>query len=224
MENVQSDKFIVNSNNLNNQNNNIHNYIINKEQIIVSYFYGCFTAVIYIAISIIFIWCPFYIILFCIVIPYKRIAAIDEERKTLIIGNKGIMGCCYFNETTYHLSQIKKVRIFVTWKPDPKIGFNKLYFVNCEIYSLTDEKNDLFVDVPYEEGKFNQFIAFFQRHLTTEFEPIENAISAINVIPVDGNNTIGISPVDNSAPIDQVIAKPSIDDSAALPVASDINP
>jgi hypothetical protein len=152
------------------------------------------------------------------------VAAIDEERKTLIIGNKGIMGCCYFNETTYHLSQIKKVRIFVTWKPDPKIGFNKLYFVNCEIYSLTDEKNDLFVDVPYEEGKFNQFIAFFQRHLTTEFEPIENAISAINVIPVDGNNTIGISPVDNPAPIDQVIAKPSINESAALPVASDINP
>ena len=224
METVQADKFIINSNNLNNQNNNIPNNVIAKEQIIVSYFYGCCLAILYITVSIIFLWCPFYLIFFGFFTPYKRIVTIDEERKTLIIGNKGIMGCCYFNETTYHLSQIKKVRIFVTWKPDPKIGFNKLYFVNCEIYSLTDEKNDLFVDVPYEEGKFNQFIAFFQRHLTTEFEPIENAISAINVIPVDGNNTIGISPVDNSAPIDQVIAKPSINESAALPVASDINP
>ena len=39
METVQADKFIINSNNLNNQNNNIPNNAIAKEQIIVSYFY-----------------------------------------------------------------------------------------------------------------------------------------------------------------------------------------
>ena len=222
METVQADKLIINSNNLNNQNNNIPNNVIANEQIIVSYFYGCCLTILYITVSIIFLWCPFYLIFFGFFTPYKRIVTIDEERKVLIIGSKGIVGCCFFDETTYHLSQIKKVRIFVTWKPDPKIGFNKLYFINCEIYSLTDEKNNLFVDVPYEEGKFNQFVAFFQRHVNIEFEPIENAISAINVIPVDGNNTI--FPADNQAPIDQAIAKPSINESAALPIASDLNP
>ena len=40
METVQADKLIINSNNLNNQNNNIPNNVIAKEQIIVSYFYG----------------------------------------------------------------------------------------------------------------------------------------------------------------------------------------
>ena len=33
-----------------------------------------------------------------------------------------------------------------------------------------------------------------------------------------------IFPADNPAPIDQAIAKPSINESAALPIASDLNP
>ena len=193
METVQADKFIINSNNLNNQNNNIPNNVIAKEQIIVSYFYGCCLAILFIAVSIIFLWCPFYLIFFGIFTPYKRIVTIDEERKVLIIGSKGIIGCCSFDETTYHLSQIKKVRIFVTWKPDPKIGFNKLYFINCEIYSLEGEKNALFMDIPYEEAKYKQFISFFQRHLDTEFDPLE---TIFNTLPKE-NDLVDITNSEN---------------------------
>ena len=73
METVQADKFIINSNNLNNQNNNIPNNVIAKEQIIVSYFYGCCLAILFIAVSIIFLWCPFYLIFFDFLLLIKEL-------------------------------------------------------------------------------------------------------------------------------------------------------
>ena len=70
---------------------------------------------------------------------------------------------------------MKKIRIYVYSRPDPTIGFKKLYFINCEIYSIDNEKEDLFVDVKYDKEAFDRYISFFKKYFNTEFEPLEVA-------------------------------------------------
>ena len=147
METLNNDKILLNNNISNNNQQNI----IAREEIDVNKLFGCCLVALFIIISIIF---PFNIFILLTVAPYKRKIVIDEVRKTLVIFMQGIIGCCPTGERLYNFNQIQKIRLFITSKPDPKVGFNKLYFINCEIYSLEGEKNDLFVDIPYEEAKY----------------------------------------------------------------------
>ena len=160
---------------------------------------------------------PCNIFILLTVAPYKRKIVIDEVRKTLVIFMQGIIGCCPTGERLYNFNQIQKIRLFITSKPDPKVGFNKLYFINCEIYSLEGEKNALFMDIPYEEEKYKQFISFFQRHLNTEFDPLE---IIFNALPKE-NDLVNITKSGNE---NKMIDKPFIDGSAAIPIASSVTP
>ena len=210
METLNNDKILLNNNISNNNQQNI----IAREEIVVNKFFGCCLVALYIFLSII---TPCNIFILLTVAPYKRKIAIDEVRKTLVIFMKGIIGCCKIGEILYNLNQIQKIRLFITSKPDPKVGFNKLYFINCEIYSLEGEKNDLFVDIPYEEAKYKQFISFFQRHLNTEFDPLE---IIFNTLPKE-NDLVDIT---NSGNENKMIDKPLIDGSAAIPISSEVTP
>ena len=83
--------------------------------------------------------------------------------------------CCNLNPKSYSLTTIKKIRIYVYSTPDPQIGFNKLYFINCEIYSINGDKEILFSDVKYDKDTFERFVSFFKKHFKTEIETIETA-------------------------------------------------
>ena len=210
METLNNDKILLNNNISNNNRQNI----IAREEIDVNKFFGCCLVALYIFLSII---TPCNIFILLTVAPYKRKIVIDEVRKTLVIFMKGIIGCCKIGEILYNLNQIQKIRLFITSKPDPKIGFNKLYFINCEIYSLEGEKNALFMDIPYEEAKYKQFISFFQRHINTEFDPLE---VIFNALPKE-NDLVNITDSGNE---NKMIDKPFIDGSAAIPIASSVTP
>ena len=82
---------------------------------------------------------------------------------------------------------------------------------------MEGEKNALFVDIPYEEAKYKQFISFFQRHLDTEFDPLE---TIFNTLPKE-NDLVNIT---NSENENKMIDKPLIDGSAAIPISSAVTP
>ena len=128
-------------------------------------------------------------------IAYKRVIIIDEKRKIIIICDKGILGICKLNQKTYEISQVKKVRIYVTSKPDPKKGFSKLYYINCDIFSNNREQESLFGPIDYTEEKFNKFSKFLEKHLNTEVVPKEVKVEPLiseeeNNTPNEGNDKI----------------------------------
>ena len=134
--------------------------------------------------------------------PYKRVVIIDSIRQILIICIKGIISCCKLSPKTYFLNNIKKVIIFITWKNDEKIGFNKLYFMNCDLISTDGMKESLFEDVEYDARKLSEYLTFFKKYFDTEFKPAD-----------DGNN-LGI-PKEEDNNIDM---KPSMNEDAAIQI------
>ena len=131
---------------------------------------------------------------FCL-IAYKRVIIIDEKRKIIIICDKGILGCCKLNQKIYEISQVKKVRIYVTSKPDPKKGFGKLYYINCDIFSNNEEQESLFGTIDYTEEKYNKVSKFFEKHLNSEVVPKEIVVDAVineddNITPSEGETKI----------------------------------
>ena len=141
-------------------------------------FCGCPGLFVYF-ITLVFLWCPLVLFLVYFREPYKRIVIIDEDKKELIVCNRGLLSCCCnFDGITYDLKNIKKIRLYATWRPDPKVGFKKLYYMNCEIISLNDESGKLFENIDYDEKKHAEFVTFFKKHLKTEVEPLETATRA----------------------------------------------
>ena len=88
--------------------------------------------------------------------------------------------CTRFIEKAYYLWKIKKVRIYLSSIPDPKIGFHKFYFINCDVYSLNNELESLFSNIEYSKEKFDEFVSFFQGHLNPEVITIEIDMSDVN--------------------------------------------
>ena len=108
---------------------------------------------------------------------------IDEIKEKLLLAGEGIFSCCRctrFILKTYYLSEIKKIRIYLSSIPDPKIGFHKFYFINCDVYSLNNELESLFSNIEYSKEKFDEFVSFFQGHLNPEVITIEIDMSDVN--------------------------------------------
>ena len=100
---------------------------------------------------------------------------IDKKNKILIIYNTGVIPCCKLTPKSYGLNDIKKIRMYVYSTPDRKVGFNKLYFINCEIHSLNEIKEELFSEVRYDKETFDRCTLFFKKYFETEIEPLEVA-------------------------------------------------
>ena len=176
---------------LNDTNNNEQKISNITEEIIVFYHFS-WPTIIFFCIHSLFIFFFFYDF-FCI--PYKRVIIIDEKRKIIIICDKGILGICKLNQKTYEISQVKKVRIYVTSKPDPKKGFGKLYYINCDIFSNNEEQESLFGTIDYTEEKYNKVSKFFEKHLNSEVVPKEVKVEPLiseeeNNTPNEGNDKI----------------------------------
>ena len=107
-----------------------------------------------------------------ICIPFKRVLIIDSKNKRIILCNKNIYGCKR-DQIIYDYSQISKIRLYVTSTPDPKRPFDKLYFINSDIYSKNDQKDTLFENISYDEVKYGNYVKLFEKHLNIEVEPFE---------------------------------------------------
>ena len=210
----------TNNNNLNDLNNNDEKNNEEIDEIII-------TKLIKISTLICVILCslpsfpllfPIYIIFF--VTPYKSILVFDGAKKRLIKGNRGLWGCCPYKyscfrniERIYNLSQIQKVKMYRTSSPDPQVAFNKLYFINCDIYSLDNEKEPLFTQVPFSQEKYDEFITFFKKHFNTEIIPLEVDINNYDV----NNQDIDLYPQSNE--FNQTSNKPVEDESTPFPIS-----
>ena len=120
--------------------------------------------------------------------PYKQIVEIDKTNNILIIYFLSLIPCCKLSARNFNLSDIGKIRIYVYSIPDPRRGFSKLYFINCEIFSRQGEKEMLFSGVPYEKEAFERFSSFFNKYFETEIEPIETAKDLKEYNIMVGNN------------------------------------
>ena len=152
-----------------------HN-LTGRDILIVLYYMKCCRCpdLIFFIMGIIFF--PIAFLAIYILTPDKKQIIIDEDKKELIQHESGKLACCcHCNDKTFYLKSIKKIRLYATWRPDPKIGFNKLYFMNCEVISLNDESEKLFENIKYDEKKYAEFASYFKRHLKTEVEPLETA-------------------------------------------------
>ena len=152
--------------------------------------------------------------------PYKKMMQVDKKNKVLKVYDKALIPCCcdYFVKS-YYFTTIKKIRIYVYSKPDPNIGFSKLYFINTEIYSFDLQNEDLFSNIKYDKETFDRFVSFFKKYFDTEVEPIEMAkdMTIFDIFHI--NNPLSNS---NQYPLESEIStnKPDNNEGAALPVFS----
>ena len=186
----------------------------NVDEIIISYYFkSCSCYVIFFTfLCILFLWCPAFFILFFCVDPYKRVIIVDLIRNVLIICDRGMIPCCKLKPKTYFINSIKKVIIYITWKKDETIGFNKLYFINCDIISIEGENEILFSDIEYTEEKLNKFLTFFRTYFDTEFRPADNKY--IPDLPNEINNPM----TTNTGFDENKEVKPLQNEEAAIPV------
>ena len=175
-----------------NDTNNNEQKISNITEKIVLFYHFSWPVIIFLCIHslcIIFFFFDFFLV------PYKRVIIIDEKRKIIIICDKAIIGICKLGQKIYEISQVKKVRIYVTSKPDPKKGFSKLYYINCDIFSNNGEQESLFGPIDYTEEKFNKVSKILEKHLNTEVVPKEVEVEPLiseeeNITPSEGNDKI----------------------------------
>ena len=175
-----------------NDTNNNEQKISNITEEIVLFYHFSWPIIIFLCIHSLSI--IFFFLDFCL-ITYKRVIIFDEKRKIIIICDKAIIGICKLGQKIYEISQVKKVRIYATSKPDPKKGFGKLYYINCDIFSNNGEQESLFGPIDYTEEKFNKFSIFLEKHLNTEVVPKEVKVEPLiseeeNNTPNEGNDKI----------------------------------
>ena len=158
---------------------------------------------------ILFLWFPVLLILLYTIQPYKKVVYINKIQGILIFYDTGIIPCCKLKAKQYFLASIKKVIIYITSKPDPKIGFQKLYFSNCDMISTEGERESLFNNISYDENRINDFIIFLRKYIEVEFQPIDNNKDG-NLIDLNNINT-------NSGENNNIATKLSLNEDPALP-------
>ena len=84
--------------------------------------------------------------------------------------------------------------------------------MNCDLISNEGMKENLFIDVKYNENKLNEFLTFFRKYFDTEFKPADNANPGF---PIEQN--IQATFIPNQNDID-IVTKPDINEDAAMPI------
>ena len=111
------------------------------------------------------------------------------------------------------------VKIQVSSIDNPKVGFGKLYFINGYVYSTNNDCETLFSDIEYTNEKYNQFISFFKKYVNIIDEPLEMIKNGCNCESIE-NNEIITTKNNNDEENNIIEGKPSINESAAIPVVS----
>ena len=74
----------------------------------------------------------------------------------------------------YDYSQIKRIKLYLSSRQDEERPFDRLYFMNCDIFSFDGLQDSLFSSLNYDESKFNKFAKTFEKHLNIEVETMED--------------------------------------------------
>ena len=184
------------------------------DELIAFYHFKCCSCIIiFLTIMyLIFIWFPVLFFIFYCRFPYKRLVIIDKIKNILILCSKGMIPCCKLDPKTFYLNSIKKVIIYITWINDTKIGFNKLYFMNCDLISTEGMRENIIYGIEYNENKLNEYLTFFRKYFETEFIPADNQNP--NFPSGDNSQALFVQNQDDN----DMIAKPSINEDAAMPI------
>ena len=184
------------------------------DELIAFYHFKCCSCIIiFVTIMyLIFIWFPVLFFIFYCRFPYKRVVIVDKNKNILILCSKGMIPCCKLDPKIFFLNSIKKVIVYITWINDPKIGFNKLYYINCDLISNEGLRENIIFGVQYNENKVNEYLTFFRKYFDTEFIPADNQNPNF---PNEENSQAKFAP--NQDDID-TISKPSINEDAAMPI------
>lgn len=212
METIGQEKFITNSSvpTAEESKNN------GTDEIVIKYYLNLCQAILYFIMSVI-LFPLFYF--FAIDIQYKHIAIVDREKKVLIIGSKGVAGCCtccVTYKTEFDLNGIKSVSFRLEERgSDIMFSDNKSYLICCDIYSTRGQKVNLFRYIKYTKEKYNEFVSFFKQFT----EVIEEGVQGKHIGDIPGENEITeikeITPKDEENNIE---SKPSFNESAPLPL------
>ena len=207
---------------LNNFENNLKSNEKDTDEIIISYKYNCCEIFLPVLWIYFFLWCPYVFYESLIHDQHKKVIIIDKKKKLLILAHRGIISCCdccVFKDKIYDLNEIKNVKIQVSSRDNPKVGFGKLYFINGYVYSTNNDCETLFSDIEYTNEKYNQFISFFKKYVNIIDEPLEMIKNGCNCESIEN---IEIITTKNSGDEENNIieGKPSINESAAIPVVS----
>ena len=217
MEESNNDQIVFNT--LPNESDNDKETNDGIDELIILYYFTICSCPFIIIIIVLVINLPMFFIFGCTA-PYKKMMQVDKKNKVLKVYDKALISCgCNRNIKSYYFTTIKKIRIYVYSTPDPKIGFSKLYFINCEIYSVDGQKEDLFSGIKYDKESFDRYVSFFKKYFDTEVEPIEMAKDMNILDEFNINNPISNS---NEYPEESEIKtnKPDNNEGAALPVFS----
>ena len=91
------------------------------------------------------------------------------------------MGCKVEGQRNYNYCQIRRIKLYVSSTPDKERPFDKLYYMNCDIFSVDGQQDSLFSAIKYDELQFNNFIKDFEKHLNIEVETIDDCIKNNNL-------------------------------------------
>ena len=185
--------------------------INDKDEIRIIDNISCCEITIMIVFSIV---CPILFFIYFICQPLIRMIRIDKKKKTLIKGGKPIIycsDCCFSSQRIYDLNEVKNVKILVTSRDDPLKGFSKIYFIEGYIYSNNDQCECLFSNIKYTKEKYDEYVSFFKKYIATIEEPLEFEKDG-NIVPNEIDITTGEE--------NNIESKPSINESAAMPIIS----
>ena len=213
IETLDNDKELIN--NINAKSKETKN---NIEELLIYYEIECCSPQNIIFILLCFLF-PFFFLIYLFGIPHKRVIIIDKNKNMLTHCEKAIVSCCIVGYPFYYgLDNIKKIRIYTSSSPDPNFRFNKLYFINCKIYSKNDQEENLFMDIPYNKELFDRYVSFFKKYFITEVEPLEITKDKYKYNLNEGEN----NPISDEDELPQeselITKKPSTNFDAPLPV------
>ena len=117
---------------------------------------------------------PLFLFFPLLFIPNKRVVILDSVKKKIIFCEKNIFGCNLgMKKKIYDYSQIKRIKLYLSSRQDEERPFDRLYFINCDIFSFDGLQDSLFSSLNYDESKFNNFVKTFEKHLNIEVETME---------------------------------------------------
>ena len=204
METIEKENILVNTKEPNTEEiKDIDEIIIRDDK------FTCCDIIMYIVFLIIFpIFFPFLLFVPSTIIIIK----LDKKKKILTKGYKPIIqccSCCSQIRRIFDLNDVKNVKIQVTSENDPIKGFSKIYFIEGYIYSNNDESECLFSNIKYTKEKYDEYVSFFKKYITTIEEPLEIEQNG-NIIPYEIDITTGEQ--------NNIESKPSINESAPIPI------
>ena len=124
-------------------------------------------------------------------LPYKYVVIL-VKKKRITVFQKNIFGCKIDRQKIYDYCHIKKRRLYVSSCHIFERPFEKIYYMNCDIFSNDGEQDKLFNAIRYNELKFKSFVEYFEKHLNIKVEsrdiPKKNNATDNKITPTNNDN------------------------------------